>query len=130
MRRLSRAQSATPAMSGPSKPGLGESLDHVAGARRDDQLQKLGAHALARKNRETVALGDRGGEPVGVERPRGEARGKAEETQDAQIVFADALARVPDETHPPRREILEAAAVVVELSVASSESALMVKSRR
>ena len=43
---------------------------------------------------------------------------KAEEAQDAQIVFRDALARIADEAHAARGEIGEPADIVVDRAVA------------
>ena len=91
----------------------------LARARRHEQFHEFGANAFAREDRQTVALGDRRREPFGIEVANAEARRKPEKSQDAQIVLADALARIADEAHTMRREIIEAAAIIMDGSVAA-----------
>ena len=100
------------------QPGFANHGEHVGGARRDDELQQLGAHPFARQDRQTVALGDRRVEARPVEPAVAIAGREAEEAQDAQIVFADALARLADETDAAVGEIGEPADVVVHRPVA------------
>ena len=83
------------------------------------QLHHFHAHAFARQLVEPVAAGDAGGEPFGVGMVAGAIGGmEAEEAQDAQIVFRDALARIADEAHAPRRQIVEPADIIVDRAVA------------
>ena len=63
--------------------------------------------------RHPVAQGDAGGKTVGVERTLAITGGKAEKTQDAQIIFGDAPARVADEAHPASGEVVQAADIIV-----------------
>ena len=86
---------------------------------RDQQLHHLHAHAFARQLGEAVAAGDAGGEACGVGMIAGAVGGmKAEEAQDAQIVFRDALGRIADEAHAPRRQIGKPADIIVDRAVA------------
>src|SRR5664280_947923 len=43
---------------------------------------------------------------------------EAEETQDSQIVFRDALCRIADEAHAPRRQIVKPADIIIDRAVA------------
>ena len=87
--------------------------------RRHQELHHLHAHALARELVEPVAAGDAGGKPFGVGMAAGAVGGvKAEEAQDAQVIFRDALCRIADEAHAPRRQIVEPADVIVDRAVA------------
>ena len=46
-----------------------------------------------------------------------EMRMKAEEAQDAQIILRDPLSRIADEAHAPRRDVGEAADIIVHHAV-------------
>ena len=81
--------------------------------------------------RKPATLADRGGETVGIERALAVFGVEAEQAQDAQEIFADARARIADEAHASRREVGEARRPCRGAGRrASSERALMVKSRR
>ena len=131
-RRLEPRQARRPQHAAEQRPPAGRPrrLATTTGrARRDEKLQQLRPHPLGRKRR-SPALGDRRRKALRVERAVAEARGEAQEAQDAQIILANALARVADEAHVPRREIGKAADSSWNAPSASSDSALMVKSRR
>ena len=95
-RRLERDQSPQSRGIGHSReragqqPGLAYSGHDLAGARRGEQLQQFHAHPLARENRQALAFPDRRRKTLGVEFALAESRRKPEETQNAQIVLADA----------------------------------------
>ena len=92
--------------------------------RRDHELHHLHAHALARQLVEAVAARDAGGKTLGVRMIAGAVGGmEAEEAQDAQIIFRDALARVADEAHAARRKIVKAADIVIDRAVARQPTA-------
>ena len=95
------------------QPRLANRGEHLRRARRDDKLHQLGAHPLARQNRQTVALGDCRVEAGPVEHPVAVAGRETEEAQDAQIVFADAFVRLADEADAALGEIGEPADVIV-----------------
>ena len=95
------------------QPRFANRREHLGGARRDDKLHQFGAHPLARQDRQTVALGDRRVEARRVEPAVAVAGRETEEAQDAQIVFADALARLADEADAAVGEIGEPADVIV-----------------
>ena len=80
---------------------------------REQQLEQFHPHPLARQLREAGAPGDAGGKPGGIGRALAIGGVEAEEAQDAQIILGDALARLADEAHAPRREIGEPADVIV-----------------
>ena len=122
-RRAKRAESVWPATSGSSSPASQIAASDFGGARRDEQLHQLGAHPLARQDRQTLALGDRGVEARRVEPAVAVAGGEAEEAQDAQIVLADALARIADETDATVGEVGEPADVIVHRPVARRATA-------
>ena len=68
---------------------------------------------------EPVAAGDAGGDAFGVGMAAGAIGGmKAEEAQNAQIVFRDAISRIADEAHAPRGQIVEPADIIVDRAVA------------
>ena len=60
---------------------------------RQQQLEQLHAHALARQLLEAGARGDAGGKPRGIGQPVAIGGVEAEEAQDAQIILGDALLR-------------------------------------
>ena len=80
---------------------------------RQQQLEQLHPHPLARQLGEPRARGDAGGKPRGVGQPVAIGGVEAEEAQDAQIILGDALCRVADEAHAARFEVGEAADIVV-----------------
>ena len=118
----------------PSSPASRHCGDDRRRARRAARSFSISARTRSRRERRAgpprSAIAAR--KALGVERAVAEARRKAKEAQDAQEILADALARAsPMKRTRRRREIGEAADVVVHEAVAaSSESALIVKSRR
>ncbi len=85
--------------------------------RREQKLQQFHAHALARQHFEPAARDDAGVQAGSVERARAVPGVKAKKTQDAQIIFGNPLVRIADETHAARRDVGNAAGIVVNRAV-------------
>ena len=98
--------------------GLRDFGHRLGRAARDDHFEQFGAHPLPRQGRKPVAQRHAGRQPLRVERPLAVSGVKAEEAQDAQIIFGDAPARIADEAHAPRQQIRQAADGVVQRAVA------------
>jgi hypothetical protein len=79
---------------------------------RDEDFQQFRAHPLGRKRRKPRPLGNGGGKAGRIQPAVAEARRKAQKAQDAQIILADALARIADEAHAAGGEIGEPPDVV------------------
>src|ERR1700731_1096743 len=82
------------------------------------QLQKLGAYSFAREAGKAVSLANGRRTPRGGERTFAEIGGKAEEAQDAQIVFGDAPGGLANKAHFARRDVVEATSVIEQPSLA------------
>ncbi len=83
----------------------------------EQQLEHLGADALARQLLEPGTAGDAGAHALGVGQATTVHRMEAEEPQDAQIVLGDPGRGIADEAHAARLEVGEPADVIVERAV-------------
>ena len=101
------------------EPGIGEDPDRLERTPRRQELQELGADALARQDGDAGPLAHGGGEAGLVRQSFRIFRMEAEEAQDAQVILADARRRVADEAHAPALEIGEAADMIVHGAVAA-----------
>ncbi len=86
--------------------------------RSHQQLQNLHAHAFTRKLVESFSRGNAGSQPSGVGMTGAIGGVKAEEPQNAQVVFLDAFCGIADETHAAMSKIIEAAGIIVEGAIA------------
>ena len=89
----------------------------VSTARRaPEELEKLVADPLVRESRQPGPFADRRGEAGGI-RPVLRIFGEeAEETQDPQVILADALARIADEADPAGLEVRKTLRIVEEFA--------------
>ena len=88
--------------------------------RREQQFQKLHPHPLARQCLEAGAREDAGVQSRGIGMTLPVPGVEAKKPQNAQIVFGDARRRLADEPHAPRRDIGDAADIVVNPAVGRS----------
>ena len=86
--------------------------------RRDDELEKLRPHPLARNLSDRGAVADCRAQSLGVDAAAAELRGKTKKAKDAKVVLANARVGVADETHAAMREVVETAEGIVHLAVA------------
>src|SRR5436305_1350562 len=84
------------------EPVVLHGTDELRRARRHQQAQHLLAYPLRRQPRQSFTLGDAGGQTVPVGRACAILGRKTEETQDAQVVLADALTCLAGEAHAAR----------------------------
>src|ERR1700730_287192 len=82
------------------------------------QLQKLGAYSFAREAGKAVSLANGCRTPSRIELAFAEIGRKTEEAQDAQIVLRDAPGGLAYEAHFARRDVVEAASVIEQPSLA------------
>ena len=91
-----------PAQHRDQQPRLAHAHQRRHRMHRDQQLEHLGAHALARQRLEARARGDAGRQAGGIGQPAVAVGGvEAEEAQDAQIILRDPPRRIADEAHAP-----------------------------
>lgn len=108
------------------RPGIGHAADQQLqeaavghGDRRgrstscDQQLQHFHAHPLGRETRKPGAATDAGEIAAAVRLALAKGGVDAEEAQDAQVIFRDALVGIADEAHAPQRNVGKPADVVV-----------------
>ena len=72
-------------------------------------LSNLHPHPLARQLRKPGAAGDAGLHALAVRRAVAVGGVKAEEAENAQVIFGDARGRLADEAHAPHLEIVKPA---------------------
>ena len=115
---LERRQIGHAAEHAQGQAGVGHGDQRRHRVRRHHQLHQLHAHALARQLVEPGAAGDAGFEPGAVGMVAGAVSGvEAEEAQDAQVIFLDALLGIADEAHAARGQIGEPADIIVDRAV-------------
>ena len=112
------ASSGTPPSTGPSKPTSVITASAGTACLASRSLSDFHADTLTRQLFEAGASGDAGGDPCRVERALAIGGMKAEEAQDAQVVFRDARGSVADEAHAPRLDVGEPADIVVDRAIA------------